>query len=266
MILVLLAVAAQSAAQPFVQSPPPPTQSAMAQGDRPHRGPRQQVFVAPSGEPFRAAPDAPYPVADWFARANTAHDGKLTEAEFTVDFVRFVGTLDLNHDGVIDSGELQNYETAILPEMHPPEFGGRGGPGGAGGPGGEVGQGGWNGHHHHGDGEGGGNGGADRPKGAGRFGLLPLPEPIAAMDTASDGRITPQEVLAAAHSRFAQLDTAHRGYLQLSDLPETWTQSRRRMFQHREHGGGDDSGTRGGFGGGGMGGAGGDGAGGDQGN
>ena len=224
-----------------------------------HRPPRGQVFVAPSGEPFRAAPDAPYPVADWFARANTTHDGKLTEAQFTADFVRFADTLDLDHDGVIDTAELQNYETVILPEMHAPEFGRPHGPGP--GSAGEPDSGGWSGHR--GGGNWPGRDGAERPKGAARFELLPLPQPVAAMDTASDGRITRAEVLAAAHARFAQLDTAHRGFLQLADLPETWVQSRRRMFQQRGHrgeGGGE------GFGGGDMGGPGEGGPGSDQGN
>jgi hypothetical protein len=106
MILVLLAAAAQAASQPLPASPPPPESATPGEGWR-HHPPRQQVFVAPSGEPFRAAPEAPYPVADWFAQANTTHDGKLTEAQFTADFVRFAATLDLNHDGVIDSAELQ---------------------------------------------------------------------------------------------------------------------------------------------------------------
>ena len=264
MILVLLAAAAQAVtptpATPAVPPPPPG-----AEGGMPHRPPRQQLFVAPSGEPFRAAPDAPYPVAAWFARANSSHDGRLTEAQFTADFVAFAASLDLDHDGTIDSAELQNYETNILPEVHAPDFGGGRGAGG------------WGGHGHHGGegGDGGGNNGSssggehahagpERPQGAARFGLLPLPEPVAAMDTELRGRITRQAVLAAAHARFAQLDTAHRGYLGLSDLPKTWMQTRREMFrQRREQGGGDNFGRRGGmedggpgggFGGGGLGG------------
>jgi hypothetical protein len=235
MILSLLVAAAQAAALP--QSAAPPV-SPSAQDGAFHRAPRRQLFVAPSGEPFRAAPDAAYPVADWFARANTTHDGKLTEAQFTADFVAFVATLDTNHDGTIDAAELQNYETNILPEVHAPDFGdGRGGDLGGGG------------HRHH-DGSGGsGGGGPERPQGAGRFGLLPLPEPVAAMDTELKGRITREAVIDAAHARFGQLDTAHRGYLVLSELPKTWTQTRREMFrQRREQGGGDSFGPRGGMG------------------
>ena len=38
---------------------------------------REQVFIAPSGEPFRVAGDAPYPVAQWFSGADKNGDGKL---------------------------------------------------------------------------------------------------------------------------------------------------------------------------------------------
>jgi uncharacterized membrane protein YgcG len=82
------------------------------------------------------------------------------------------------------------------------------------------------------------------------------------MDTDLNGSISREEVLAAASYRFAQLDTAHHGYLTLGDLPKTWLQIRREMFrQRREQGGGDNFPRRGGmgdggFGGGGMGGGG----------
>lgn len=268
MILVLLAAAAQAASQPLPASAPPPSpppSGPAGEGWR-HHAPRQQVFVAPSGEPFRAAPDAPYPVADWFAQANATHDGKLTQAQFTADFVRFAATLDLNHDGTIDGAELQNYETNIVPEVHAPDFGGgHGGPGGMGGGAGPGGGDGGAGHGHYGGNWGGGGAARpDIPKGAARFGLLALPEPVAAMDTDRNGRISREEVLAAAAYRFAQLDTAHHGYLTLGELPKTWLQTRREMFrQHREQGGGDNFERRGGmgdggFGGGGMGGGGGD--------
>lgn len=227
MILVLLAAAAQAAAQPLPATRPdfPPP----AAGGMPNRPPRRQLFVAPSGEPFRASAEAPYPVADWFARANTSRDGKLTEAQFTADFVAFAATLDRDHDGTIDSAELQNYETNILPEVHASDFGSaHGGDGGHG-------AGGWGGDHaRHGGDDGGSDSGRPKPpQGAARFGLLPLPEPVAAMDTELRGRITRQAVLAAAYERFAQLDTAHRGYLVLAELPKTWTQTRREMFRKR---------------------------------
>src|ERR1700712_1324954 len=91
--------------------PPPPAAPSLAV--YPSATPRaalQQIFIAPSGEIFRAPADTVYPVADWFARADADHDGKLTETEFVADFLRFSTSLDLDHDGVIDGKELNRYE------------------------------------------------------------------------------------------------------------------------------------------------------------
>src|SRR5690242_8676306 len=46
---------------------------------------RPQVFIAPSGEPFRVYGDVPYPIADWFSGADTNGDGKLDSGEFSAD-------------------------------------------------------------------------------------------------------------------------------------------------------------------------------------
>jgi len=210
---------------------------------------RQQTFVAPSGEPFHAPADSPYPSAAWFAQANTNHDGKLTLPEFTADFLRFTASLDLNHDGVIDSQEIENYENQVAPEVHSHSWGG----GRDGGQSEETGQGehrhgggggghgSWGGGGHRGGGGGEGEGGgvsrshgsgghddyASHPQGAARFDLLGMPEPVAAMDVNLNGRITRQEVIDAAEQRFEFLDTEHRGYLQLDNLPPTFAQQRK---------------------------------------
>jgi hypothetical protein len=234
---MLLALLATAATQTLPALP--------AEPDRPYREFRQQVFIAPSGEPFRAAQDAPYPVAEWFARADANHDGRLTEAEFTADFVRFCASLDVNHDGVIDAEEIDRYETTIAPEVHASDFGG-------GGPGAGERRGGGGGRHggHRGGGRGGGDEGREssgssarpvgsygnRPQGAGRFDLLGLPEPVSAMDTDFRARIGRQDVLDAAGVRFGALDTQHHGYLTLGDLPETAAQSRRKGFNGRRKG------------------------------
>jgi hypothetical protein len=60
-----------------------------------------------------------------------------------------------------------------------------------------------------------------RPEGAGLFGLLNEPEPVAAADVNFDARITLNEFLAAADRRFAALDKKHLGYLTLDALPKT---------------------------------------------
>src|SRR6185312_9663402 len=46
--------AAAAAAQPPVPEPPQP----------------EQLFISPAGQPFRAKPGEPYPVAQWFAQAD----------------------------------------------------------------------------------------------------------------------------------------------------------------------------------------------------
>jgi hypothetical protein len=86
-------------------------------GERGEAGPRPWLFVSPAGEPFRAGPGEPYPVAAWFKAADANGDGKLTRDEFVADAARFFEKLDRNHDGVIDGLELKAYETEVLPEL-----------------------------------------------------------------------------------------------------------------------------------------------------
>ena len=76
---------------------------------------RPQIFIAPSGEPFRVPEGQPYPVAKWFAAADKNGDGKLDFAEFDADFLRFFDQLDADHDGAIDIVEKTRYETTIAP-------------------------------------------------------------------------------------------------------------------------------------------------------
>ena len=40
----------------------------------------EQVFIAPSGKPFRAPLGQAYPIATWFAEADRNHDGKISES------------------------------------------------------------------------------------------------------------------------------------------------------------------------------------------
>jgi hypothetical protein len=64
-----------------------------------------------------------------------------------------------------------------------------------------------------------------RPEGAGLFGLLNEPEPVAAADVNFDSHITLQEFLAAADRRFDALDRKGLGYLTLDALPKTPAQA-----------------------------------------
>lgn len=187
---------------------------------------RPRIFIAPSGEPFHTY--GTDPVAQWFAGADKNGDGKLDLAEFTADFLRFFDQLDVNHDGAIDGIERTRYENQVAPETLGGSFieevqqddGDQGGAG--------V------------DGFGGDDSGAStvskpkplygsNPTGAARFDLLGLPEPVAAMDTELRGRITRKMATEAAQLRFNVLDSLHRGYLTLDELPATYAESHRAM-------------------------------------
>jgi hypothetical protein len=205
-LLPILLVAAQAAAPP---------------GDAPEG--RPQEFIAPSGEPFRVYGNVPYPVADWFAGADKNADGKLDYAEFNADFLRFFDALDVDHDGAIDSIEKNRYESTVAPETLGGSWNGARGP--------DTNQE-WASKFAAGT----DLPNVERPKrtsgqipiGAGRFDLLGLPEPVAAMDLELRGRISRRAAGEAAQMRFNQLDTAHRGYLTLDTLPETPAEGRRR--------------------------------------
>ena len=178
------------------------------------------TFVAPSGEPFRVSADQPYPVAKWFAGADTNHDGKLDFAEFDADFMRFFDQLDVNHDGAIDGVERQRYENEVVPETlssswalsarvneeaEDIDFG-------------------------SGDDQGATTIKRDKPRygsnpiGAARFDLLGMPEPVAAMDTELRGRISRRVAEQAARDRFNALDEGNLGYLTLATLPPTYAE------------------------------------------
>ena len=189
---------------------------ATPQGDVP-RG-TINVFISPSGEPFRGGSRDPYPVDVWFARADTDHDGALSRAEFVADAVGFFHKLDQNGDGVVDGAELSAYEQNTAPEILPRVVGltardvpplpatteseredqaiarsqqeepRRLGP---------------------------------AISGAAFFGLLPEDEPVASNDADFDGRITLQEWDQSARRRFDLLDKNHDGRLDRAELPKT---------------------------------------------
>ena len=58
-------------------------------------------------------------------------------------------------------------------------------------------------------------------QGAAVYSLINAPEPVAAADTAFDGRITRAEFAAASDRRFDVLDKTASGYLTLANLPKT---------------------------------------------
>lgn len=185
---------------------------------RPH-GP--QLFISPSGEPFRAGPDQPYPSVAWFARADTNHDGRLDRAEVRADATAFFQRLDANHDGVIDSFELGDYEQKVAPEILGAYLGDAEQEARPQGEGGRTRGGGRRGRNASGadvveaPAEGGGY------EGAAPFELTNDPEPVAAADFNVSGRITLDEFLRTVDRRFDEIDKAGRGWVAFGDLPLT---------------------------------------------
>lgn len=214
------------AAGPAASQPPPPpqpTDPAPPLGvEEPVEAPREQVFISPSGEPFRASIDAPYPAMDWFKRADADSDGVLTLAEFTADALAFFERIDVDDDGRIDGFENADYERQVAPEitgvLRRPERRGTGAldsfrpltrgdmiwgrapmlqPGGR------------------------GDGRPPSRQGAAQYGLLNDPHPVRGADNDFDGKVTRAEADAATRRRFGLLDGDRDGGLRLDDLPRT---------------------------------------------
>jgi Ca2+-binding EF-hand superfamily protein len=204
--------------------------SASSFAQEPRRGPpggmppgQGRLFVAPSGEVFRAGEGA-RPMQVWFERADADHDGAITYAELRADFARAFAGFDSDGDGEIEPDEVTHYETVTLPEMG--RFGFR--PGGAAfGPGmqrrGRL------------DRDRGGGGARRRGggghwamlAGAARFGLLPITHPLMDADADFNRGVTRAEFDAAAARRFNQLNVSGSGRLTFDDLVAARRQLRR---------------------------------------
>jgi hypothetical protein len=161
------------------------------------------LFISPMGEPFRPKGRDDDTLSDWFAQADKNHDGRLTLDEMQEDAERFFATLDLGHDGEIDPDDITHYEQVVAPEViSGGSFGlmeaadGRRGKGG---------------HKFF-------RGGDDLHQGAGRFGLLDLPEPVVSADSNFNRGVSVTEFRQAAAQRFLALDLDHHGYLTLAGL------------------------------------------------
>ena len=122
----------------------------------------------------------------WFQQADRNHDGYLTLQEMQQDSERFFATLDVNRDGEIDPDEIARYESVVAPEI--------------------------------GDGRETEEDIAQGHRGAARFGLLDLPEPVASADADFDRGVSLAEFRQAAAKRFAALDIDHQGRLTLAAL------------------------------------------------
>jgi hypothetical protein len=156
----------------------------------------QNLFISPSGEPFTAPVEAPFPIVKWFNRMDKKGDGKVDLEEFRADASAFFDVLDRNHDGVISQAEIQVYEHVIVPQIlnqngvpSPIED--------------------------------------DTPQkltpdqGAAYYGLFQEPEPVMAADRNFDFLVSRKEFLDQADRHFRALDVKAKGYLALTDLPQT---------------------------------------------
>lgn len=185
----------------------------------------KQIFISPSGEPFRAKADEPFPVSQWFKGADTDHDGALSLAEFKADAARFFKDLDKDGDGMITGPENQFYERQVAPEIlfdamllaqtAPPsptyERGPLGEPPQVQGGGTRIGQ-------------------QKAPRkqtvldvrrGAGQFSFLNEPQPIRTADANLDYKVSADEWAKTAVRRFNTLDVNHDGKLTPDELPPT---------------------------------------------
>jgi Ca2+-binding EF-hand superfamily protein len=158
-------------------------------GFHPPRGAR--TFISPMGEPFRTGTTAEEGLAAWFQQADTNHDGALTMDEMKADAQRFFLTLDTNHDGEIDPDEINNYETAVAPEVRSGMS--------------------WGGFT-------GGDQMNDEATGGGALGLLSIPEPVAAADSNFNRGVSAVEFEQAAAKRFHLLDSSGTGKLTVAQL------------------------------------------------
>jgi len=178
-------------------------------------------FISPMGEPFRPRSASDDTLARWFAQADRNHDGQLTADEMRADADRFFALLDGDRDGQIEPDELIQYEWELAPDIQLDSRLKRrpGEPAPAKAPG-DTEQ----------------SRQEDRSKrirqpdwlsgglqGAARYGLLNMPEPVAAADADFNRAISRAEFEQAALERFQLLDRDKRGSLNLGTLETMWT-------------------------------------------
>jgi hypothetical protein len=204
---VVLALAVSALAATAVAQPLTPQQR-----ERQMRDPFP-LFVAPDGQPFRAGPNLPPPVVQWFNQVDADHDGVITREEFVQDSMNFFAFLDVDHDNVITGFENARYEQRVAPEITvggPPAFAPAIDPNAA------------------------RSSDPNRPAhhtvlpvtGAARFSFFNEPQPIRVADMNLDWQVTDGEWRAASERRFRQLTEGHNGRLALDTLPE-WPDPRR---------------------------------------
>lgn len=166
-------------------------------------GPRTQLFISPAGQPFRAPPGQPYPVAAWFAQADSDHDGRLVRDEFRVDAEAWFKVVDEDGNGQLGMIEAQRWEEELVPEMSRDPMGsavGRRGPPKR-------------------------NELDTRRQGAAAYSLINEPHPVRGADSDFSMTVSVREWTAAADRRFAILDPDGDGAVLATDLKPTPAQA-----------------------------------------
>jgi|SRR6478609_221927 len=196
-------------------------------------------FISPMGEPFRPRSASDDTLARWFGQADRNQDGKLTADEMRADADRFFAELDADRDGQIEPDELIQYEWELAPDI---QLGSKlkRRPGEteparpANNPEQDTNQ--------HGR-----RGRAGEPnflsgglQGAARYGLLNMPEPVAAADADFNRAVTRAEFDQAALERFQLLDHDKHGALTLGALETMWTSVLARVKDRKRHEDGPD--------------------------
>lgn len=168
--------------------------------------PRAHLFISPAGQPFRAPPDQPYPVAAWFAQADADRDGRLTRDEFRADADIWFRALDADENGHIGMIEVQRWEEQLVPEIARDALGGGGAMMSRRGPPGR-------------------NQADHRHQGAAVYSLVNEPHPVRGADADFSMSVSPKEWRAAADRRFAVLDPDGDGVVLAIDLKPTPAQA-----------------------------------------
>lgn len=173
---------------------------------RPDPGPppaRAQLFVSPAGQPFRAPPGQPYPVAAWFAQADADRDGRLTRAEFRADADAWFKVVDQDGNGLLGMIEAQRWEEELVPEMSRDPMGsaiGRRGPPKR-------------------------NELDTRRQGAAAYSVINEPHPVRGADSDFSMTVSAREWTGATDRRFSVLDPDGDGVVLAIDLKPTPAQA-----------------------------------------
>ena len=181
-----------------------------------------ELFISPMGEPFRGASGAEQ-LRAWYNIADADHNGSLSLTEMRADADRFYLSLNVNRDREIDPTELRAYEQAV-PEI-------RVGIGGLGITSGNA-----RSRRNRLSPEYAQAGSMvltplerDRVRrGAGLYGVLATPNPVASTDTNFNRGISAEEFARAARDRFVLLDANRDGLIRFEELPALPSRTMRR--------------------------------------